>query len=249
MIHPPGGIVVCYRDLARLAPQTQPFFAVRSRGLHGDESLPKTVAAMAADYVEAIAATVPNGPYQLGGWSLGGMVAWEVARQLIDVGQVVERMILLDTAIPETAAAKSNLPAQPSPGLEYGLDYTLEQLGELRPEEQLPLLWDHARALGVLNDDTPQAVVDQTLSELKHLFHHHLSVIGKQRLEPLNIPVLLIRPRDVPVAVGSTRDRGWSALAPDVTVEFVSGHHHNMVKPPGVNEIAKLIFDRPHGGS
>ncbi len=197
---------------------------------------------MAADYVEAIRATSPDGPYQLGGWSLGGIVAWEVARQLCDDGQTVTRMILLDTAIPEGAIAHSNLPAEPSPGLEYGLDYTLEQLGELRPEEQLPLLWEHARQLGVLDDDTPQAIVDQALSELKHLFHHHLSVIGKHRLQPLEIPVLLIRPRDVPVAVDTSSDRGWSALSGDVTVEFVAGHHHNMVKPPGVNEIAKLIF-------
>lgn len=241
MIHPPGGIIICYRDLARHITPQRPFYAIRSRGLHGGETLPESIAAMASDYVSAVRATRPHGPYQLGGWSLGGVVAWEVARQLIEAGESIERIVLLDTAIPDGALDGASDSCEPSPGLEYGLDYSLEQLAELPPDEQLPLLWEHAKSLGVLDDDTPPEVAARAVEDLKHLFHHHLNLMSRQRLNPLPVPVLLIRPREVPVTAVTSKDRGWSALSPKVTVEFVAGHHHSMVKAPGAIEIAKLI--------
>ncbi|MEZ6079050.1 MAG: alpha/beta fold hydrolase [Pirellulaceae bacterium] len=100
MVHPPGGIVVCYRELARQLAADQPLLALRSRGLHGAEPLPPTLAAMAADYVEAVRAYQPQGPYTLGGWSLGGLVAYEMAQQLLHAGQELSHLILLDTTIP-----------------------------------------------------------------------------------------------------------------------------------------------------
>ncbi len=241
MVHPPGGIIICYRDLARYMARQRPFYAIRSRGLHGGEALPESVGAMASDYVNAVRATRPHGPYQLGGWSLGGVVAWEVARQLIEAGESVERLVLLDTAIPDGALGGASKSSEPSPGLEYGLDYSLKQLAELPPEEQLPLLWEHAKSLGVLDDDTTPEVAQRAVEDLKHLFHHHLNLMSRQPLKPLPVPVLLIRPREVPVTAGTSKDRGWSALSPKVRVEFVAGHHHSMVKAPGAIEIAKLI--------
>jgi thioesterase domain-containing protein len=241
MIHPPGGIVICYRDLARRC-KNRSIYAVRSRGLHGSEPLPETMEAMADDYVEAIKSVAPSGPYQIGGWSLGGLIAYEVARQLLAGGDSVERLILLDTAIPEGVSELKPESEQPHEGLEYGLEFTLEQLAGLGAGEQLPLLWEHAKRLGVLDDDTPQEIVDRTIQDLKHLFHHHVLLSRRYRLEPLEVPLLLVRPQDVPFDVGGSDDRGWAAIVRDVQVEFVSGHHHSMVKPPSVDEIAKLLM-------
>ncbi len=241
MVHPPGGIVVCYRQLAQRLSPDRPLFAIRSRGLHGDEALPTDVASMATDYVAAIAETRPGGPLIVGGWSLGGLIAIEIAKQLRAAGRDVRRLILLDTTIPDGATELVVTEDQAMAGREYGLDLTLDQLSELPPQDQLPFLWEHAKKLGVLDDDTPAEVVRQTLNDLQRLFHHHVDLANHYRLDPIHVPVTLFRPTDVPVDVGGPTDRGWSKLADEVTVVRVPGHHHSMLSVPHVDELAKHL--------
>ncbi|MEM9586301.1 MAG: thioesterase domain-containing protein, partial [Planctomycetota bacterium] len=251
MIHPPGGIVVCYRDLAvELAPM-QPLHAVRSRGLHGDERLPETMEEMAADYADAIDAHSPAGALILGGWSLGGLAAVETASQLMARGREIQRLILLDTSIPAQSTDQRSGVDADAVGAEYGIDLTLQQLSELPPERQLPYLWDHAVRLGVLREDAPQAVIRQTLSQLQGLFHHHVRLANGYRLRPISVPLSLYRPQSTPVelpdANAETPDRGWSTVASEVTVFSVPGHHHSMLSSPHVVGLADhLMKDLAH---
>ena len=243
MIHPPGGIVICYRELASALDDEQPLLAIRSRGLHGSETLPATMTEMATDYVQAIRTAQPSGPYVLGGWSLGGVIAYEVARQLIAEGESIERLILLDSTIPEGASDAVESNDANKVGLEYGIDLTLDQLSELDEDEQLPFLWQHAVNLGVLDETSHEDVVKQVLEDLKNLFHHHVKLTSEYRIKPLDVPILLVRPTDVPVQVKTSKDRGWGNLARRVDVQYVSGHHHSMVQQPHVTELADVIQD------
>ncbi|HEX7241350.1 MAG TPA: thioesterase domain-containing protein, partial [Longimicrobiaceae bacterium] len=98
LAHPAGGHVVCYRALAvHLAPE-QPVYALQPRGVDGGEAPLADLAQMAAYYVDAVRAFRPEGPYRLGGWSFGGVVAWEMARQLAAAGDTPELLALVDTA-------------------------------------------------------------------------------------------------------------------------------------------------------
>jgi amino acid adenylation domain-containing protein len=241
MVHPPGGIVICYRELAQQMPEEQPLLAIRSRGLHGREELPATVEAMAADYIEAIKRAQAEGPYVVGGWSLGGIIGYEIAQQLLAAGDEVKRLILLDSTIPAGATDLVDSAEQSNVGLEYGIDMSLDELSELKADDQLPFLWQHAINLGVLSDETPKEVVTQVLRDLKALFHHHVQLTSQYRLQPLDASVLLVRPSDVPFQVQTSRDRGWGKLVREVQVEFVSGHHHSMVQMPQVGQLAELI--------
>ena len=63
---------------------------------HADPNLHK----MAARYIGAIKAEQPDGPYNLGGWSSGGILAFEMARQLVAAGEEVNRLVLVDTPAP-----------------------------------------------------------------------------------------------------------------------------------------------------
>ncbi len=241
MVHPPGGIVVCYRELARYLPTTQPLWALRSRGLHGAEKLPETIEEMAADYLSALKTVQPKGPYIVGGWSLGGLIAYEMAKQLLDSGEQLERLVFLDTTIPEGAADCVPLAEQVNVGLEYGIELTLDQLGELSPEEQLPLLHDHADKLGILAAQSAPEVIERVLSDLQSLFHHHVTLSRRYRLKPLKTKLLLLRPEEVPFDLKVTEDRGWRHLISDVEVRFVPGHHHSMVQAPHVKRMADVI--------
>ncbi|WP_182867544.1 non-ribosomal peptide synthetase [Rhodopirellula sp. JC639] len=236
MIHPPGGIVVCYRELATNLPPSQPMVAVRSRGLHGEERLPSTLGEMAGDYVRAIRHRQPTGPYFIGGWSLGGVIAFEVARQLAAEGGDVAGLILLDSTVPERSD-----PESASAGLEYGLELSLDELSELSEDQQLPFLYEHAQRLGILEEDTPAEVVQKAIADLQRLFAHHVELCQAYEIRPLDVPVLLLRPDEVPGQADARPDRGWGRWTGEVTVHTVSGHHHSMVKSPGAGEIARWI--------
>jgi thioesterase domain-containing protein/acyl carrier protein len=97
-VHPIGGQVLCYSNLSRALGPDQPFYGLQAADLTQvvDESLED----MAARYVEAIRTVWPRGPYLLGGWSFGGLVAFEIAQQLTRAGEWVALVAILDTAAP-----------------------------------------------------------------------------------------------------------------------------------------------------
>ena len=241
MIHPPGGIVVCYRDLARHLPAERPLYGLRSRGLHGHEALPATLAAMAAEYVTAIRTRQPEGPYLLGGWSLGGVIAAEVARQLVAAGEGVDRLLLLDSAIPESALPAEAGEERFHAGREYGLDFDLAELAQMEPEAQLPFLFEHARKLGLIDEATPPELVHRVLGDLRTLFAHHVTLCQCHQPQWCPVDGVVFRPMEVPFERGGPEDRGWSRFLRSVEVVMVPGHHHSMVALPHAVALAAAI--------
>jgi amino acid adenylation domain-containing protein len=104
---PAGGTVTHYADLARRLGPEQPFLALHAPGLTGAEEPLERVEAMAARYLEEIRAAQSHGPYWLGGWSAGGTVAFEAARQLRDAGEEVALVAMVDPQAPDGAQAGS----------------------------------------------------------------------------------------------------------------------------------------------
>ncbi|GAC1542514.1 MAG: hypothetical protein NVS3B16_07560 [Vulcanimicrobiaceae bacterium] len=83
------------RSLVRHLDTSQPVYVLPPHGTNA-RPMPKTVEAMAADYISVVKATVPHGPYVLGGFCFGGLVALEMARQLRALDEVVRDVILID---------------------------------------------------------------------------------------------------------------------------------------------------------
>jgi amino acid adenylation domain-containing protein len=102
-VHPAGGNVLCYAELARALGPRQPFFGLQLPEV--DAATPTELPALAALYVQALRGAQPEGPYHLGGWSLGGVVAFEMARQLAASGQAVALLALVDVPPPGVRAA------------------------------------------------------------------------------------------------------------------------------------------------
>jgi len=95
--HGAGGNVLIYRKLAQYLGSDQPFYGLQAQGLDGQTPPLKTIEEMAALYVKEIRGIQPSGPYLLGGYCLGGTVAYEVAQQLRAAGEEVALLALLDT--------------------------------------------------------------------------------------------------------------------------------------------------------
>jgi len=84
------------RNLARQLGADQPFYAVAPHGLDG-RAIPETVEAMAADRLGALVSIHSRGPFLLGGFCNGGVVAFEIARQLEKRGRKVMAVLVIDS--------------------------------------------------------------------------------------------------------------------------------------------------------
>src|SRR5262249_25629 len=80
--------------------QDQPLYALIAHGLDGRHA-PATIQEMASDYLREIRTIQPNGPYFLGGFSAGGLIAFEMAQQLSKRDQKVALLILFDPSEPK----------------------------------------------------------------------------------------------------------------------------------------------------
>ncbi len=92
-----GGTVFGFVELAKLFPKDQPCFGIQARGLDSKSDRDLSVEAMAAHYVEEIISFQPTGPIHLAGYSIGGMIAYEVAQQLHRKGRQVATLALVDS--------------------------------------------------------------------------------------------------------------------------------------------------------
>ncbi len=93
--HPALGGVQPYYVIAENS--ERPFCGIQARGWQTDRSPLHGIQAMAAYYVHIIQSVQPQGPYDLGGYSLGGIFSYEVARQLQELGQTINTITMLDT--------------------------------------------------------------------------------------------------------------------------------------------------------
>lgn len=95
-----GGTAFSYRALAELLNDDRPVYALQYPGLHGDEQTHDTVEGLAEELLRRIRGIRPNGPILLAGYSFGGLVAYEMARQLKQQGGDVPYLALFDTHVP-----------------------------------------------------------------------------------------------------------------------------------------------------
>jgi thioesterase domain-containing protein len=97
-VHPVCGTILQYRALARRLGMQRPFYALQSPALEGNPLSPEiTIEMLARSYLDAVRTAVPKGPYLLGGWSFGGLVAAEMAQALRHTGEEVALLALLDS--------------------------------------------------------------------------------------------------------------------------------------------------------
>ncbi len=97
LFHGAGGNVLSFRDLARRLGSDQPVYGLQSQGLDGKSPLLMKIEDMAALYIQEIRTVQKHGPYFLGGYCMGGTLAYETARQLTDAGEEIALLALFDT--------------------------------------------------------------------------------------------------------------------------------------------------------
>jgi amino acid adenylation domain-containing protein len=240
-VHPAGGTASCYRELARHLGEGQPVHAFQPPGLAGGRVELVPVDALASRYLAEMRTVQPQGPYQLAGWSVGGVIAFEMTRQLLASGQKVSLLALFDSDIPQQGERLGRIdPERMMAELArpYGLD---TRVGGLRGEARLLSLLDQARRLGLVSKDF-------TPAQLRELLHHHARVFranvwAVRRYLPglLNQHLVLFRPVDRSVTEATGPKLDWAAHAAGVTVCTVPGDHFTMMREPCVQKVAERL--------
>jgi thioesterase domain-containing protein/acyl carrier protein len=97
LIHPAGGTLFCYRDLIARLPSAQPIYGLQAFGVVDSKDLPESVEELARSYIRAALNGIEARRWHLMGWSFGGLVAYEMAVQLTEIGQTPASLTLIDT--------------------------------------------------------------------------------------------------------------------------------------------------------
>ncbi|MQY09518.1 amino acid adenylation domain-containing protein [Actinomadura macrotermitis] len=95
-VHPAGGLAWNYFQFQRHLGPDQPIYGLQARAFTQSE-LPGSVEEMAEDYLGLIRGVQPHGPYNLAGWSLGGLIAYQIATRLQDDGEEVALLAMIDS--------------------------------------------------------------------------------------------------------------------------------------------------------
>ncbi len=245
LVHAGGGHLVCYHPLAQLLAPHQPLFGLQARGL--DDGLPPLhgVDAMAEYYLEGVRRAQPAGPYRLGGWSYGGMVAWEMARRIRAEGGEVELLALIDTQPPEP---------RDTPGL--ALDHaavlrrvltdvfgwggtasvTADVLRRMEPDAQLEFT---ARRLGA-RMLPPERVAEVAALTRVRMANHNATVDFQPRPYPGRLTYFRSR-GSAALPTADETVRYWGRLADGFGLHEVDGNHGTLLQRPHVGTLADAL--------
>jgi acetoacetyl-CoA synthetase len=144
IVHGIGGNVMALAKLGRSISHDGPVYAIKARGLSGQEPPLDSVPAMAEAYLESIRTIQPSGPYLLAGHSFGGLVAFEMARQLRILDERAALTILLDTTVDERYWPKADW-------INIMINFATTRIREIAgapPKEKLRHLKRRLRGLG-----------------------------------------------------------------------------------------------------
>lgn len=226
-VHGIGGNVLEFMDLARHVHSDQPFYGIQAMGLAAPGKK-FTIEEMARQYIAEIRESQPEGPYHVGGSSLGGLVAYEMARQLTDAGQPVGLVALFDTSVPSAATAPPAIEA-----LKYRFSLHWHNVAALRPRERISYIRSKARRLW------DRDRLSEALQSLRGAGEWAAASYIPGEYSGC---VTLFRATRQPSWIVSDRTLGWQSLAKGgVEIYDTPGHHADLVRDPRARLLARQL--------
>lgn len=247
--HGLGGTVICYYQLARYLGSDQPFYALQSPGVDGEKEPLTRIEDMAAEYIKAMRSVQPNGPYLLGGWSMGAFVAFEMAQQLRNQGAVVARLAILSQEKQLTNRysndgddAKMLVQLFKDFAASVGQDSEIsyEHVVQLQPEEQQKYVLEQMKLANLFPTDL----------EFWQFRNYMRVVRGNIKATASYVPqfyqnsmqILLFRTGDIYSAGLNEPTLGWNQLCSEpVEIHDIPGDHVTLLNQPHVQVLAEYL--------
>ena len=248
-----GANVTCFVSLTQALGEQVPVYGLQPRGLDGLIVPHSSVPAAARAYIQAIRQIYPKGPYRLVGHSFGGWVVFEIARQLIAAGEVVDPVVMLDTNPPSDHGVKQRQFSRIDTIMELidileqasGQSFCLEaiELESLNEDEQLKCLLQRMIAIELM----PKSSKLLTIRGILRVFAANLNTIYMPAI-PFSGDVVLVRAEEKSVSINNELGLGsadltaaWLTHAPNLTVLDVSANHMTLLNWPNIDSFVERL--------
>jgi len=220
-IHGVGGNVIGFRELGRRMGPAYPFYGLQSQGLDGKHPCHTSIEEMAEHYVREMYSLQPEGPYFLGGFSFGGLVAYEMAQRLLARGQEVGLLVLFDTYpgnLKAVGTSLFDLLRQPS------WQHLFRDLPRVARKR-------FRRSLGSWR-------VPQVLRDVRD---SNTAAASRYQLHPYAGRATLIRASEKSLRSSEDPHDAWNGLIGSLDVHEIPGDHYDILVEPGVNYLAECL--------
>ncbi|GGW61617.1 amino acid adenylation domain-containing protein [Winogradskyella epiphytica] len=246
IVHGANHHVLMFNDLAQKLDKEQPVYGLQSRGIDGVSEPHDSIHQMAADYISEIEASNPTGPYALGGFSYGGIVAFEMARQLIAKGKEVTLLAQFDTYVFPSYYYKNPIKKKVLSSL-----YLIGKVGYvilnmfsnkknfLRRKELIKLQLS-GFYLRLKHGHAKQYEIQFNVP-IK-LLKNHNKATERYTIIPQDIVIDLFRAKEEVNFVHDHKYLGWRKMSTKgIRRHMVPGNHVDMFEKPHVDELAKSL--------
>ncbi|KAE8554282.1 hypothetical protein EYB25_002820 [Talaromyces marneffei] len=257
-----AGSATAYIHLPRFA-SGMPLYAVESPFVRCPLEYNFSVEETAKMYIAAIKKVQPEGPYMLGGWSAGGAHAFEVSRQLLEAGDKIQRLIIIDMKIPKPMpeGLEVTMDFLDKVGLTTGINragpalagmserlkqhlastikslmvYTAREMDPSRRPEKSYIIWAEYGLAEIIGDAAFKDVAD--MMGLKE------DVEGNPMEDDTGLASWFYSKRD------SFGPNGWDKLLGNVVCRSMKADHFSMVTPPAAGDLGRLLQEAVNGGN
>ena len=256
IVHGFGLNVLNFFPLALYMDADQPIFGLQGKGLDGTEELLTSVEDMAAHYINTITEFQPDGPFALAGYSFGGIVAYEMARQLKEQGRQITILAILDTHVAPHYKYSSKLGKQGAK-----LSYFMGQkwlslkllLGSLDGfKQKTKNIRTKLDSLRSKTANEEQSRIELGYSDNEEIVETNNRAIEEYHLKSTKLHVDLFRAEQVKKAVYVPDPiyLGWKSLASKgITIHDIPGDHFSMFSSPNDEKFAQIlqiVLDKRH---
>jgi thioesterase domain-containing protein len=201
---------------------------------------------MAAHYIELMRSVQPQGPYYLGGWCTGGMVAFEMAQQLQAQGHKVALLALLETDFPTSDRKEREVDLAKLMVMfakKRGLEISAEALAQLPPEEQLTYVMEQAKQANLSPSEIEGfAEIPKIYGEFAPVAKANARLTRKYVPRPYPDGATFFQSSDGHVPEGHPDPTlGWRQLVTELAIYPVPGNHNTMLREPHVRVLAEKM--------
>lgn len=252
-VHGFGGGVTDYYELAHRLGNDQPFYGLQARGLEDSEEAHTRIEEMAAYFIEWMKTVQPEGPYQVGGYCFGGIVAYEMARQLESRGEAADLVAVFDGYAPVRIGLRTMLKPKSLLNFFHNLSFWLRDYSTLLFGQRIARLARHSRfaakQLARLFFIPQEIDLRDVLDNIEQLPANSRRLMQiEQKAEWIYVPgpirgrVTLFRVQRLSLFRSFDLEMGWGRLARGgVEVKIIDGAHSNIIFPPHVASLAEKL--------
>ncbi|WP_394179960.1 amino acid adenylation domain-containing protein [Marinomonas posidonica] len=247
-IHPALGLSWGYAALLKHLPQSTPLFGLQSLSLTQMETKPESLENIAAHYLTLIQSVQPKGPYQLLGWSFGGLVAHAITRQLEAQGESVSFLCMLDSYPYKTGYQEPKNEADIIKSALIFLGYDLSKLEALpiNKAELAALLWRDYDDSSMSVVKKIQASQEDIMSRIQATIEHNLALASQYKAHTIKADILFFAASD---SVNGSMEKilehssiAWQNRTEGrVESHQIACRHQEMLDPAALSQIAPIL--------